>query len=123
MSMRSERERSDLSLNAIKSRLKALAAVGPPATLKDRLLAGIPRGAGAQGGPRGSRRSLGTVGWLSAAAAVVAVGFALLWIGVVSTRSGRPDAGSASRLGPIYAADHNSLHPVDTNVCDNNSLY
>lgn len=120
--MRSERERSDLSLNAIKSRLKALAAVEPPATLKDRLLAGIPRGAGAQGGPRGSRRSLGTVGWLSAAAAV-AVGCALLWIGVISTRSGRPDVGSGSRSRPIYAADHNSLHPVDTNVCDNNSLH
>lgn len=122
MTMNSRNRRDGLSIDRVKDRLKALATVEPPPSLKDTLEAGIPVGAadgpimrGIGPWPRRIRRAG------AAAAAVVAVSL-FVWLGTPGAWQARTafDANASSRQ--VYATDYNSLRPSDTNICDINSL-
>lgn len=60
--------------------------------------------------------------WTVAAAAVLVVASAVVWFGASWGRHARLTADANNSLRPMYAADHNSLRPSDTNLSDTNSL-
>ena len=114
-------ESRDFPIGWIKERLRALAAVEPPTALREKLLAGIPPSAGATPQPRRIRLWPGTMSWAGLAAAVLMIG-AVFWL-MPAGRRGQTIIDSNGGAGPVFAADHNSLRPVDTNGCDSNGLY
>jgi hypothetical protein len=112
----------DLSMHWLRRQLKALSAVEPPASLGDRLTADIPAAADGQPGARCVPAWPRWVRWAGAAAAVIVVVSAVAWLGVPSGRQGRPIADMNSASARVYAADHNSPRPSDTNLCDINGV-
>jgi len=112
----------EVSAGWVKRQLGAISAVEPPQSLRDRLLAGIPATAA---GPSATRRVpawSGWARWASAAAAVVVTASVIVWLGLSSGGPSRPIADINGESSQTYAADHNSLRPSDTNLCDINGL-
>ena len=60
--------------------------------------------------------------WTVAAAAVLFVASAVVWFGASWGRHARLTADANNSLRPMYATDHNSFRPSDTNLSDTNSL-
>lgn len=123
MNMNPGNGRGEFSIDWVKSRLKALSAVEPSQSLKDGLVAGIPAVAGGEPITRGVWPWLSKGRWIGAAAAAVIVAASTIaWLGMPWGRPMR--SGIEVNAGPsrVYATDHNSLRPSDTNVCDINSL-
>jgi hypothetical protein len=113
--------REELSTGWVKGRLRAMAAVEPPRSLRDRVLAGIP---GAPSGlPAGHCvRPWWKTQWAGVAAAVFVVASAVAWLGIPWRGPMRSSLDANSNPGRVYATDHNSLGPSDTNLCDINSI-
>jgi hypothetical protein len=122
MSTNPENDRADLSLDWVKRQLHAIGAVEPPSSLKGRLEADIP--AVIAEGPIMWHVRLWRRGgqWTVAAAAVLAVASAVAWLGAPWGSHTRLAADANNSLRPVYATDHNSLRPPDTNLSDTNSL-
>ncbi len=122
MNANTHNERIDLSVEWVEDRLRSLAAVEPPDSLKGRLVADLPDVAIA--GPEG--RYLGVwsreVRWASAAAAVILVASMVGWLGSPLSRQVRSASNRLDNSGWAQAADQNSLMASDTNSCDTNSL-
>jgi len=122
MSVNPGNGREDISVDWVQRQLKAVGAVEPPASLRDRLVADIPASGGGRRTVRGLQVWPGWVRWVGAAAAVVVTASVIAWLGIPSGRQGRPIADMNGASARVYAADHNSLRPSDTNLCDINSV-
>jgi hypothetical protein len=121
MSANSRDDGRDFPLKWIKDQLRAFLAVEPPAGLREKLRAGIPRAAGVEPRAGGARLWSGTMSWAGLAAAIVMI-CAVVWL-LPSARPARPVTDINSAAGPTFAADHNSIRPPDINGCDSNGLY
>ncbi|HNS18990.1 MAG TPA: hypothetical protein PKH24_00750 [Sedimentisphaerales bacterium] len=112
----------EVSMDWVQRQLKAISAVEPPQSLKDRLMAGIPVAGGGQPAaccvPMWSRRAR----WVGVAAAVIITASVIVRFGVPTGRQGCPIADMNGAATQAYARDHNSLGASDTNLCDINSL-
>jgi len=113
--------REGLSMDWLKSQLRAISAVEPPESLRERLEAGIPV-AGGMPITGSAWPWLRTVQWTGAAAAAVITVSLVAWLGTPWGRQVRSAIDANGSPGRAYATDHNSLRPSDTNVCDINSL-
>jgi hypothetical protein len=122
MNANTHNERGDLSVEWVEDRLRALAAVEPPESLKDRLVAGIADA----GTAKPKDRYLGLwsreVRWASAAAAVILVASVIGWLESPLGPQAQSAPNASDGTGWAQATDHNSLRASDTNSCDTNSL-
>jgi len=105
-----------------RERLRVLSSVEPPDSLRDKLMAGIPASAGGQ--PVNCRHRTWSRGmWWTSVAAVVAITTSVVaWLEFPWERSVRPTVDVNSGSGQVYASDHNSLRPSDSNMYDINGL-
>jgi hypothetical protein len=113
--------RDDFSLGWIKQQLQALSAVEPPRSLKEKLLAAVPRLATSGASTRRARLWPKATSWVGIAAAIMVL-CSMVWLFTSpgpSTKSS-PDANSG--LSRVLAADYNSVRPPDTNAFDSNGL-
>jgi hypothetical protein len=121
MSVDSQHERDDVSVEWIEHQLRAFSAAEPPGGLKERLLTAAPHGSTAALQWRLWRRPI-AVGWAGLAATIVLVS-GVLWIRTPWRPSVRPTVEVNTSLGQALAADHNSVRPPDINALDSNGLY
>ena len=112
----------EISMGWVQRQLGAISAVQPPESLRGRLIAGIPATGGGQPATRCVPRWSRWARWASAAAAVAVTVSVMAWLGLPAGRQSRPIADINGASAQTYAADHNSLRPSDTNLCDFNSL-
>ena len=118
----SRNERNDFSLDGMKQRLRALAAVEPPGGLKEELLAAIPQRAAGEAGLCPVWRWPGVTGWASVAATIL-VFCGILWLHTPAGPAPGPSPDANSPLSGALAADYNSVRPADINTLDSNGLY
>lgn len=111
----------EISMDWVQRQLKAISAVEPSESLKGRLIAGIPATGREQPVTRRVYPWSRWVRWTGVAATVVVAASAIAWLGVSSIRQSHPIADINGASSRAYAADHNSLRPSDTNLCDINS--
>jgi hypothetical protein len=116
-------EQGDFSLEQVEDRLRALSAVEPPYSLKDRLIAdviGVSAGLTGQHVRFWSRETR----WVGAAAAVIVAASIVGWLGAPFGRQVRPPRDTSDSASHptswARAADHNNLRATDTNSCEPN---
>lgn len=112
----------EISTDWVQWQLRAISAVEPPKSLKDRLVAAIPAGGGGQAATRCVPAWSRWYRWAGVAAAVVVAACMIAQLGVPWGRQSHPAADINVASSETCAADHNSLRPSDTNLCDINSL-
>ena len=119
MNPNTQNEHGGFSIETVEDRLRALAAVEPPESLRDRLVADI-----ATVKPKDRYPGLWSreMRWAMAAAAVILVASMIGWLGSPLSRQARPAPDSTSSSGYARAVDHNSLTASDTNSYDTNGL-
>ncbi len=112
----------ELPVEAVEAQLRLWAAVEPPLSLKDKLVAAIPGTADVR--PKGRSIWPGSreVRWASAAAAVILVAAVVGWLGYPVGERASPGPNAAERAGRVLAADHNSLQTPDMNAFDTNGV-
>jgi hypothetical protein len=122
MNANTHNQHDDLPIEWVEEQLRALAAVEPPESLKDKLGAGI----GAAAPAKQKDRYLGLwsweLRWASAAAAVVLLASIIGWLRSPPGQQAQPAARATDSTGWAQAVDHNSLRAADTNFCDTNSI-
>lgn len=122
MNPHTQNEHGGFSVESVEGRLRALAAVEPPESLRDRLAADIADSAVVEPQDRYLGLWSRQARWATAAAAVILVASMIGWLGFPLSRQVRPAPDSTSGPGYAQAVDHNSLMASDTNSYDTNSL-
>lgn len=122
MKVDSRNERNDFSLEGMKQRLRALAAVEPPRGLREKLLAAVPQRATGTVRPCHLWRWPGVTGWASVAATIL-VFCGVIWLRTPAGPAQGPSPDVNSLMGGVLAADYNSVRPADMNTLDSNGLY
>jgi len=105
----------------VKGLLRAISAVEPPPSLRERLRAGIPA---MEVGPIiwPVRSWSQTLRWAGAAGAVLLAVSAVVWLGTPRGRHTHPVVDTNGCTERVCATDHNGLRSTDANVCDINGL-
>jgi hypothetical protein len=114
--------REELSMDWVRSQLRAIAAVEPPQSLRDRVLAGIPAGAAREPATHCGWAWFRRARWAGAAAAAIVTVSIGAWLGTPWGRQLHSAVDVNSHPGRAYATDHNGLRPSDMNLCDTNGI-
>jgi len=122
MNVDSRNERNDFSLDGMKQRLRALAAVEPPGGLKEKLLAAVPQRAAGEVRRCHTWQWPRVTGWVSVAATILVL-CGIVWLRTPAGPAQGPSPDANSLLGGVLAADYNSVRPADINTLDSNGLY
>jgi hypothetical protein len=113
--------REELSMDRVRTQLKAISAIEPPQSLRNRLEASIPVAGGTPIArciwPYWER-----IRWAGAATAAVMMISLVAWLGTPWGRQIHSTIDANSSPGRVYATDHNNLRPSDTNSCDINGV-
>ena len=115
-------EYDDPSRGSVEEQLKALSAVQPPGSLREKLMARLAYLPVYERERFGSRFRSRAFGAALATAAVVVVASALAWLGGPPRPPARPSTEGNARSAGMLATDHNSIRPSDINICDINAL-
>jgi hypothetical protein len=122
MNDRPRHEYDDLPRDSVEEQLRALSAVQPPASLREKLIARLAYLPVRESGRFSGEFWFRAFGAALATAAVVAVVSTVAWLGGPPRRPVRPSTEGNARSAGMLATDQNSIRPSDINICDINTL-